>query len=127
MSKTVKTGLTTLEERIGFIGQLLDNMKAAEIVVLDLRGISDFADAFVIATVRSTTHMQALARHVMDAMREQGLRPICKPDDDRGRWTLLDYGDVIIHLMDADARSFYDLDNLWGDAQQLAWQRVAMA
>jgi ribosome-associated protein len=102
-------------------------MKGENIVVLDLRGISDFADAFVIATVRSTTHMQAVTNNLMEKLREGGLRPMIRPDMTATRWTLLDYSDVIVHLFDAEGRDFYDLERLWGDAVSIPWPQTALA
>ncbi|HOR28690.1 MAG TPA: ribosome silencing factor [Candidatus Sumerlaeota bacterium] len=127
LSPQVEPGLTTLEQRIGRICALIDEHQGEAIHVLDLRGISDFTDAFVIATVRNPTHMQALSKHLVERLRAGGLRPINRPDEGLGRWALLDYGDVIIHLFEREAREYYDLDNLWGDAQTVAWEKLAMA
>ena len=102
-------------------------MKGENIVVMDLRGISDFADAFIIATMRSSTHMQAVLFNLLEKLRSQGLKPITKPDSSSVRWVLLDYSDVIVHLFDAETRAFYDLERLWGDALSIAWQKEAMA
>lgn len=127
MHKELNPALATLEGRVGRIAAIIDEMKGEEIAVLDLRGICDFADAFVIATVRSTTHMQALTAGLMEKLREDGLRPLIKPDPEANRWALLDYADVIIHLFDAESRGFYDLENLWGDAATIPWQQHALA
>jgi ribosome-associated protein len=125
--KTQHASLATLEGRVGRIGSILDEMKSERIVALDLRGLSDFADAFVIATMRSRTHMQAVAGKIMETLRAEGLRPLVKPDAESALWTLLDYGDVIVHLFDGEAREYYNLEGLWGDAETLSWEQAELA
>jgi ribosome-associated protein len=127
LSRPVHPGLTTLENRIGRICGIIDENKGEEIAVLDLRGLSDFTDAFVIATVRSRTHMQGITQHLADRLRGEGLKPLGKPDLRSERWSLLDYGDVVVHLFDVDSRAFYGLEQLWGDAREIVWQQLAMA
>lgn len=119
--------LQSLEERIRRVAEIIDDMQGENIVVLDLRGLSDFADAFIIATARSRTHMQALSRELTRRMREAGVRPLSKTDRTDSRWTLVDYADVIVHLFEHEARSYYSLEQLWGDADQLDWQELATA
>ena len=105
-----------------------DEMKAEDIIVLDMRGLCDFTDAFVIATARSTTHMQAVAGKLMEELRAEGLRPLHTPETASTRWALLDYGDVIVHLFDTQARAYYDLEHLWGDAAASPWpSSIALA
>ncbi len=119
--------IQTLEGRVGRMAGLIDEMQGERIVVLDLRGISDFADAFVIASARSSTHMRAIVQNVQEKMREEGLRPLSRPEPADNRWTLVDYGNVILHVFDPEARRYYDLESLWGDAGQLPWQQLALA
>lgn len=127
MSTPEKQPLSTLGSRVTRIAEVLDEGKGENIVVLDLRGICDFVDAFVIATGRSSTHIHGLIGHVMEALREHGIRPVLKPDTASERWMLLDYSDVIVHVFDAETRAFYDLENLWGDAEAMAWPQVQLA
>jgi ribosome-associated protein len=119
--------LDTLEGRVQRIAGIIDEMKGEEIIFMDLRGISDFADGFVIATVRSSTHMQALTATLLEKLRDEGLRPVNKPELSSPRWTLIDYSNVVVHLFDAEARRFYDLESLWGDAQTYTMPSMAMA
>lgn len=127
MSRKITPGLTTLEGRISRIAGLIDEMKGEEIVVLDLRGLCDFADAIVIATVRSRTQMQAITHRLVEALRNEGLRPLNSADPGAERWSLLDYADVIVHLLTDEARSFYALEQLWGDGVEMVWQQSALA
>ena len=94
---------------------------------MDLRGLCNFADAFIIATMRSATHLQASRDRLVEKLREEGLRPINRSDRAAVRWALVDLSDVIVHLFDAETRDYYDLENLWGDAQRVAWEELALA
>jgi ribosome-associated protein len=127
LSRTAHPGLTTLESRISRICGIIDDNKGEDIAVLDLRGLSDFTDAFIIATARSRTHMQGITMQIADQLRDQGFKPLNKPDPRSERWALIDYGSVVVHLFDAESRSYYGLEQLWGDAREIAWQELAMA
>lgn len=127
LTKTMKRELKTLEDRVGRIASILDEHKGERIVVMDLRGLCDFADAFVVVTGRSNTHMQALVHHVMERMKAEGLRPINQPEEPAARWMLIDYADVVVHVFDAETRAYYNLEGLWGDAARLEWQGLATA
>ncbi|MEX2015182.1 MAG: ribosome silencing factor, partial [Candidatus Hydrogenedentales bacterium] len=123
--KTLNPALETLEGRLGRIASLIDENKGEQIAVLDLRGLCDFTDAFVIATARSRTHLHAIGHHLVDQLREEGLRPIVKPDTTSEHWVVVDFGDVIVHLFDAETRLYYDIENLWGDAESMDWPALA--
>ena len=90
-----------------------------EIVVLDLRGLSPATDYFVIATGTSNRQMQAVADEISQAGREQGFPRFGRAGYEQGRWILLDYFDVVVHLFDTEYRQFYDLELLWGDAERV--------
>ena len=85
-------------------------------MVLDLRGISTATDYFVIASGTSDVQVKAIAEHVLDELREEGVRPQHVEGAGGGRWVLLDYVDFVVHVFHPQARSFYQLENLWGDA-----------
>lgn len=126
MTTELNPALETLEGRVRRIAGIIDEMKGEAIVFMDLRGISDFADGFVIATMRSSTHMQAVTGTLLEKLKAEGLRPVAKPNMESVRWTLLDYSDVIVHLFDAEARHYYDLERLWGDAQAIPLAELAL-
>ena len=90
-----------------------------EIVVLDLRGLSPATDYFVIATGTSNRQMQSVADEISQAGREQGFPRFGRAGYEQGRWILLDYFDVVVHLFDTEYRQFYDLELLWGDAERV--------
>lgn len=90
--------------------------KAKEIRVLDIRSISSVADYFLLCSGTSTTHVRSIADSVEEMLNKQGLRIHHTEGYQNGKWILLDFGDVVIHVMQQDERSFYNLERLWGDA-----------
>jgi ribosome-associated protein len=90
--------------------------KARDVTVLDLRGISSATDYFVIASGRSDVQVKAIAEHVVEELREQDVRAGHVEGLTGGRWVLLDYIDFVVHVFHPQARAFYQLENLWGDA-----------
>lgn len=100
--------------------ELADNKKAEDIVVLDLRKLSSITDYFVIAGATSEPHMRAVADEITDKLREEhGIRPRVVDGKLSTAWLVMDYFDVIVHVMRADVRERYDLEGLWGDAPRV--------
>lgn len=83
---------------------------------MDLRDISSATDFFLLATGRSDTQVQAIAEHVIDELKKVGVRPSHVEGLAEGRWVLIDYFDVVVHVFHTAAREFYQLEGLWGDA-----------
>src|SRR6188768_4546557 len=99
---------------------LAENKKAEHIVVLDVRKVSTITDYFVIATGSSEPHLRAIMNEITDTLREDyDLRPRAVDGDLRTPWQVLDFFDVIVHVMREDVRQKYDLESLWGDAPLL--------
>lgn len=94
--------------------------KAQDVVVLDIRGISPVCDYFVIMSGRSTTHVKAVADNVKKKLAREGYYPLRREGLKEGRWVLLDYGDVVVHIFIEEEREFYNLERLWGDARVIA-------
>lgn len=86
-----------------------------DVVVLDMAEASGWTDYFVVATATSSTHLRGLARYIDEYCHSVGAKPLNRPDaaGEEQTWILVDLGDVIVHLMTAEARSFYDLEKLW--------------
>ncbi len=103
---------------IAQIKEALEDKKAENVVALDLTGVSDTLDYFVIATGTSQPHLQALERALREKLEEQGIRAR-NVEGPSPRWVLLDYGAVLVHLMSPEAREYYDLEGFWADAQRL--------
>ena len=91
-----------------------------DIVVLDLKGKSPATDYFVIATGTSDRQMRSVSDEICDTARQQGLQRFGRAGYEQGRWILLDFVDVVIHLFDEPCRDYYDLELLWGDAEKLS-------
>jgi ribosome-associated protein len=92
-----------------------DDRKAANIVLIRVEEISSIADWFVIASGFSDVQVRAIARSVEDRIEEEGGRlPLRKEGQTEGRWVLLDYGEVIVHALTPEERSYYDLESFWG-------------
>jgi ribosome-associated protein len=87
--------------------------KAYDLVVLELGNLSSIADYFVICSGRSDTQVQAIADAIAHDSTERGLRPLAIEGREQGRWALLDYGDVVVHVFYTPVREFYDLERLW--------------
>jgi ribosome-associated protein len=100
-------------------GLALDR-KAEDVVVLDLRKLSSVADYFVIATGTSAPHLRAIMEELTDKLRvRDALRPRAVDGSALNAWVVLDYFDVIVHIMRRDVRERYDLEGLWGDAPRV--------
>ena len=97
-----------------------DNKKAENIVILDVRDLSSVTDYFVIASGTSEPHLRAVVHEITDRLRDDyGLRALRTDGSTQGAWVVLDFFDVIVHVMRTDARERYDLEGLWGDAARL--------
>jgi len=90
--------------------------KAIDLRACDVRGLTLIADAFVLCSAASEPQMKAIYQAVRREMKEIGVRPLHTEGEPTGGWLVLDYGDVIFHVFREEAREFYDLDGLWGDA-----------
>jgi len=98
-----------------------DDKKGMEVRILDIRSISTMADYFVICSGTSTTHVRAIADNVEQTLSKQhGLVLHHMEGYQNGRWILLDFGDLVVHVMHEDERHFYNLERLWGDAREVA-------
>ena len=101
----------------GLCREFADNRKAENIVILDVRKVSSVTDFFVIASGTSEPHLRAIVEEITGRVREEvGQRPRAVDGTVRGAWVVLDYFDVIVHVMRQDVRERYDLEGLWGDA-----------
>jgi ribosome-associated protein len=91
--------------------------KAEEVCVRDLRGLSDIADIFLIASGRSRIQVQAIVDAVEASLREAGEKSYHIEGYETGNWALLDAGDIVVHVFSEEARRYYGLDRLWADTK----------
>ena len=97
----------------------IDN-KAQDVVLLDLRGVTDMTDFFVIASGTSDTHVRSIGQHMIEDMKNKEGSPAHHVEGlEKGRWVLLDFVDFVVHVFHPTLRNFYQLERLWADAEQI--------
>ncbi|MDA8389932.1 MAG: ribosome silencing factor [Gammaproteobacteria bacterium] len=101
--------------KLEWIRDILDQAKAEDITVLDVRALTTIADTMVVASGTSTRHVSSIARRLDDEMRSRGYRAQGVEGADTGEWVLVDLSDVIVHVMHPKTRAFYALEKLWSE------------
>ncbi|MEO8479685.1 MAG: ribosome silencing factor [Gemmatimonadota bacterium] len=108
-----------LPDAVDLVVSAIEDAKGTKLLVLDLRGLSDAADYFVIASGTSDAHVRGIAHRVVDTLYEEGMKVRHVEGLPAGRWVLLDVADIIVHLFHPETRAFYRLERLWQDAPAL--------
>ena len=93
----------------------LEDMKAKDILPLDIRGISGFADWFIIATASSSRNAKAISNKIIESVKDNKLQVVGVEGQEDSEWVLIDCGDVVVNVMQKETREFYDLESLWGE------------
>jgi ribosome-associated protein len=104
------------------IAKLAGEKKAMDVVILKMAEVSLVTDYFIICSANSTTQVKAIADHVEEKLSEAGLEPLHKEGYREGHWVLLDYSECILHVFVEEDRRFYNLEQLWGDAETLDYK-----
>ena len=99
--------------------RLLDDRLAREISIIDVSGVTELAEFFVIATGTSSTHVKALCDEVEFKLKQEGIQPDHIEGHNAKNWIVMDYSCVVVHIFDIEARNYYDLDRLWIDGVKL--------
>jgi ribosome-associated protein len=97
----------------GLVTAALDDMKAVNVKVIDVRGLTDIADTMIVASGTSDRHVRSIADRVLEKIKESGFRPFGVEGARDGEWVLVDLNDVIVHVMLPRVREFYGLERLW--------------
>jgi len=119
---TVDAGATpAVPTEVQVVVDALDDKRAVDIAVLDLRTASETLDWFIVASGESSLQLKALEDSVREGMKKAGHYPK-GVEGPSARWVLIDYGAVVVHVMSPEAREFYDLEGLWADAERVAVQ-----
>ncbi len=108
-----------LDDILALTQDTLDGLKAKNITVLQVAHLTEIAERIVIAEATSKRHVKALADKLGAAAKDAGLMPLGREGDKDSDWTLVDLGAVIVHIMTAEARQFYDLEGLWSSPEAL--------
>lgn len=107
--------------------RICDEMKAENVVLLDVRKLTVITDFFLVASTRGDRQSRAIAEEIARSAKEHGLRELGREGADEAKWILQDLGSVIVHLFVEDQRGFYDIESLWADAPQVAWKPAKRA
>lgn len=99
--------------------EIAEDKKAADIVLLDLAGVTTMADYFVICSGGSERQIQAIADGIVDALRSDGVRPIGREGEAASHWILVDFGSVIVHVFTPPERDYYELEKHWSEARTI--------
>ena len=99
--------------------KIIKERKAINPILFEMAGLTSITDYFIVASGASNRQVQAISKHVMKRMREQGFRAYGVEGEQEGHWVLMDYGDVIIHIFYQPVREFYDLEGLWTEAPRV--------
>ncbi len=95
------------------VTQVLEDMKARDISVIDVSGMTSITDSMIVASGTSDRHVKAIADELVEKMKASGARPLGVEGADQGDWVLVDLGDIVVHLMLPRVRDFYNLEKLW--------------
>ncbi len=109
----------TEQEKLELIVKTLDNKRGEDIQALKIGDLTILADYFIIANGTSNTHARTLADEVEFQLSQKGVEPLRREADTGNTWIILDYGDVIVHVFYKETRSFYQLEGLWADGEQV--------
>lgn len=103
------------EQMKATVMRAMDDAKAQDIRPLDVRGMTDITDFMIVAGGTSDRHVKTIAEKVLEVMREAGCKPVGVEGQEEGDWILIDYGDVVVHVMRKATREHYDLEGLWSE------------
>jgi ribosome-associated protein len=124
VGKINQTSLTS-RELVELAVRTLLAHKGQDLLVLDVRNLSSLGDYFLICSGGSKRHVQALAEHLQETLKQVGVKPLGLEGMDEGHWVLLDYIDVVIHLFIKPLREFYDLEGLWVEAHRVPVEELS--
>ena len=118
--------ITATAKKLALVAaRLAHETHCTDIIILDLKGVSPATDYFVIVTGTSDRQMRTIADEISVAARKMGFKCFGRAGYEQGRWILLDFIDVVVHIFDTEYRDYYDLEMLWGDAKRVKWERAA--
>ena len=110
-------------DRAFLCARVASDNKARDVLVLDMRGVTPLYDFFVLASGGSRRHIHTIAEEIDAALRAEGDARLSIEGYEASKWVVQDYGDIVVHIFDPEAREYYALEELWADAPRLDWER----
>lgn len=110
------------ELKANLIAEAASEKKASDILIMKVRELTTTTDFFVITSANTQTQVRAIADNIEDKLKEKGLKMLRKEGYSTCEWVLLDFGDCVAHVFTKQAREFYALEELWGDAPSLVYE-----
>ncbi len=98
---------------LAHIVESLDDLKGLDVRTIEVKDISDVTDYMVLASGTSNRHVRSLVNRITEDLKESGVRPLGVEGRESSEWVLVDYGDIVVHVMQQETRGFYDLERLW--------------
>jgi ribosome-associated protein len=117
--------ITLSKEEALSAAQVMLDKKAQDVALLEISKIVAYADYFLICSGRSVVHVKAIVNAIEDHFKHKGVTPLHVEGYSEGRWVLLDYDELIVHVFLEDARHFYNLERLWGDVPRTEFEEYA--
>lgn len=124
-ARTTPERLTRALELARVCCRIADDNRGKDILLLDMREATPLVDYFVIVTAASRRQSHAIADEIDHEMKQRQERKLGMEGSEEGRWVLIDYGDFVVHVFSPEAREYYALEEIWGDAPRLEWQDPA--
>jgi ribosome-associated protein len=121
-ARTTPERLARALENARSCARIADDNRGKDILLLDLRKATALVDYFVIVTAPSRRQSHAIADEIVQEMKRRGEVKLGVEGSEEGRWVLVDYGDFVVHIFSPEARAYYALEEIWGDAERLEWQ-----
>ena len=113
-----------LEKKVELIVNCYDDKKAHDIVAMEVGELTSVADYFVIGSAPSSTQVKAIADEIEEKMEKAGFRAVHREGYNSAMWILLDYSDIVCHILNDETRKFYDIERLWSDAKKLDIEKL---
>ena len=114
MPEEVKLSNQFGNQELNFILETIDDIKAVDVTVLSVKHLTEIFDYMVISGATSRQHAKSISRHLYEEVKKHNIPINGIEGDDIGEWVLIDFGDIIVHIMTEETRSFYELEKLWG-------------
>jgi ribosome-associated protein len=109
--------------KVNMCGAYAEEKKAKDVLILEMAGLTDMADYFMLASGTSERHVRTIADHIVKSMKSEGVKPHLIEGVNEGRWVIIDYQDIVVHIFIEPLRELYDLESLWIEAKRRRVER----